>query len=193
MSGGYSIPPVETAWPSRPPVPDDGAVQCTHIDAAMAKASCAKLGYFQDPYTEQLIRNRTQCRSPLIHRGYWSRVAAVRKTVLNFLKLAPKGGVQIVNLGAGFDTLYFWLREDPSRWREDLVYFEVDFPEVLSKKVSAISKRQSLWPMLDVSSLEELTTRSSTGMRDIRTKHCRLVQADMRIAPELRSAMDDAG
>ena len=28
--------------------PDDGAVQCTHIDAAMAKASCAKLGYFQE-------------------------------------------------------------------------------------------------------------------------------------------------
>ena len=37
-----------------------------------------------------------------------------------------------VNLGAGFDTLYFWLREDAGRWRDDLFYFEVDFPEVLS-------------------------------------------------------------
>ena len=24
------------------------ALRCTHIDAAMAKASCGKLGYFQD-------------------------------------------------------------------------------------------------------------------------------------------------
>lgn len=43
-----------------------------------------------------------------------------------------------VNLGAGFDTLYFWLREDASRWRDDLIYFEVDFPEVLGHLVKII-------------------------------------------------------
>ena len=42
-----------------------------------------------------------------------------------------------VNLGAGFDTLYFWLR-DASRWRDDLIYFEVDFPEVLGHLVKII-------------------------------------------------------
>ncbi|CAK9068657.1 unnamed protein product [Durusdinium trenchii] len=186
MAGyGSSVPPVEAF--RRPP---EETVQCTHLDAAMAKASCAKLGYFHDPYTDQLIRSRSTHSSPLIHRGYWSRVEAIRSTVLRFLQRAPAGGVQVVNLGAGFDTLYFWLREDPQRWREDLVYFEVDFPEVLSKKISAISRRQNLWPMLDVTSMEELTTRSSTGLREIRTKHCRMVQADMRITSELQQAMD---
>ncbi|CAE7767057.1 LCMT1, partial [Symbiodinium pilosum] len=168
-------------------------MRCTHIDAAMAKASCAKLGYFQDNYTEQLIKQRSQCKSPLIHRGYWSRVEAIRKTVTQFLRRAPSGPVQIVNLGAGFDTIYFWLREDSTRWRDDLVYFEVDFPEVLSKKISAISKRQGLWPLLDVASLEDLTHRSSSGMKEIRTKHCRLIQADMRIVPEMNAAILDAG
>lgn len=187
-SGGYAFPAPEWRRP-----PDDGAVQCTHIDAALAKASCARLGYFQDPYTEQLIRVNRSSGSPLIHRGYWSRVEAIRQTVLRFVQEAPAGGVQVVNLGAGFDTLYFWLREDAGRWRDDLFYFEVDFPEVLSKKISAISRRQNLWPMLDVSTMEELTTRSSLGLREIRTKHCRMVQADMRISSELTAAMEGCG
>jgi len=160
----------------------------------MAKASCAKLGYFQDKYTELLIRNRPQSRSPLIHRGYWSRVEGIRRSVTHFLSRCPAGkGVQIVNLGAGFDTSYFWLREDEARWRDDLTYFELDFPEVLSKKVSALQKRQSLWPMLDVTTSEELVSTGSTGMRELRTKHYRLVQTDMRMVSEVSSAMSEAG
>lgn len=187
-------PPPED-W--RPPEPTDDAVQCTHVDAALAKLSCAQLGYFEDPYTEQLIRNnRPPSRSPLIHRGYYSRVAGIRRSVLSFLESCPRGGgVQIVNLGAGLDTTYFWLRQDPSRWREDLTYFEVDFPEVLSKKISALIKKPKLWPMVDAATQEELVASqlSASGTREIRTKHFRTVSTDMRIMPELTSSMTGAG
>lgn len=187
-------PPSEV-W--RPPVPSDDAVQCTHVDAALAKISCAQLGYFEDRWTEQLIRNvRPQSRSPLIHRGYYSRVAAIRNGVLRFLSQCPEGrGVQIVNLGVGFDTMYFWLRDNPAHWREDLVYFEVDFPEVLSKKLSAVLKKQSLWPLLDASSQEDIVAPElgACGTRELRTKHLRQVPADMRIVPELVNAMASAG
>lgn len=183
-------------WP-RPPVPNDDAVQATHVDAAMAKASCAKLGYFKDSYLELLIRNtRPPIRSPLIHRGYYSRVEAIRRSTLLFLERCPPGqGVQVVNFGAGFDTIYFWLREDPARWRGDLVYFEVDFPEVLSKKLSAVMKRQSLWPLLDIRSAEELASHDlgPSGTRELRTPHYRYVPTDMRIVQELDSAMARAG
>eukprot|EP00931_Biecheleriopsis_adriatica_P055676 TRINITY_DN32970_c0_g1_i1.p1 TRINITY_DN32970_c0_g1~~TRINITY_DN32970_c0_g1_i1.p1 ORF type:complete len:366 (+),score=71.05 TRINITY_DN32970_c0_g1_i1:47-1144(+) len=186
-------PPSED-WRNTTPGSDDGAVQCTHVDAAMAKASCAKLGYFQDNYIELLIRQRPQVRSPLIHRGYWSRVEAIRRVAIKFLQNCPAGGgAQIVNLGAGFDTMYFWLREDASRWRDDLVCFDVDFPEVLTKKVSAIVKNKSLWPMLDAESTEDLVTMGSTGMRTLRAKHYRIVQADMRMVPEVRTMMSEAG
>lgn len=181
----------------RPPVPTDDAVQCTHVDAALAKMSCAHLGYFEDRWTEQLIRNaRPTPRSPLIHRGYYSRVGAVRSTMLRFLQACPRGrGVQIVNLGVGFDTTYFWLREDPARWRDDLVYFEVDFPEVLSKKLASVLKRPSTWPPLDASSSQDLVSPdlSAAGTREMRTPHCRYVSADMRISSELRDAMTGAG
>mmetsp|Transcript_55136 Transcript_55136/g.118387 ORF Transcript_55136/g.118387 Transcript_55136/m.118387 type:complete len:414 (+) Transcript_55136:73-1314(+) len=197
--GGLGMPsgmmPPQENW--RPPEHSDGAVQVTHVDAALAKVSCAQLGYFEDRWTELLIRNtRPQPRSPMIHRGYYSRVAAIRSSVLRFLELCPPGGgVQIVNLGVGFDTTYFWLREDPVRWRDDIVYFEVDFPEVLSKKVSALLKRRSLWPLLGGDSQEELISSemSAAGTRVVRTQHCRHVPADMRIAPELADAMASAG
>mmetsp|Transcript_43129 Transcript_43129/g.99363 ORF Transcript_43129/g.99363 Transcript_43129/m.99363 type:complete len:366 (-) Transcript_43129:38-1135(-) len=186
-------PPVDT-W--RPPVASDEAVQVTHVDAALAKISCAQLGYFKDTWTETILRTtRPHQRSPLIHRGYYSRVVAMRNTVTSFLEKCPTGGVQIVNLGAGFDTLYFWLR-DSSHWRDDLVYFEVDFPEVLSKKRSAYGKRQALWPMLDIASQEAFSDASCGGARgtkDLRTAHCRFVSTDMRIQQELAAALEEAG
>jgi len=187
-------PPGE-GW--RPGAPTDDAVQVTHVDAALAKASCAQLGYFEDHWTEQLIRNtRPTPRSPLIHRGYYSRVMAIRNRVTSFLECCTRGrGVQIVNLGAGFDTLYFWLREDPERWRDDLVYFEVDFPEVLSKKLSAVLKRQSIWRLLDATCQEDLISAElgAAGTRELRTPHYRHVSADMRIGSELASAVSNAG
>jgi len=184
-----------TDW--RPTVPTDEAVQVTHVDAALAKVSCAKLGYFEDPWTEQLLRStRPHARSPLIHRGYYSRVAAIRSSVLRFLERCPPGrGAQIVNLGSGFDTMYFWLRDSPARWRDDLIVFEVDFPEVLSKKTSALVKRQSLWPMLDATSQEDIVAEklSAAGTREVRTKHLRYVPADMRMTSELQEATASAG
>lgn len=120
----------------------------------------------------------------------------MRRAVSRFLEQAPAGaGVQIVNLGAGVDSLYFWLRSSTSLWRDDLVYFEVDFPEVLSKKLAAIKKARSLWPMLDVLDAEELMSPDIclSGMRELRTKHCRHVCTDMRISLELEDAVKAAG
>lgn len=180
----------------RPSPPSDEAVQTTHVDAALAKISCAKLGYFEDNWTDKLIRNtRPHQRSPLIHRGYYSRVSAIRRSILRFLERCPPGGVQIVNLGVGVDSLYYWIRESSGKWREDLVYYEVDFPEVLSKKLSCILRNQSLWPLLDGATKEELVAPQpgACGTRELRTPHCRFVSCDMRVQPELESAMSAAG
>ena len=60
-------------------------------------SNCLELLIWQDPYTEQLIRSRPSSGSPLIHRGYWSRVEAIRQSVLRFVQEAPaKEGVQVV-------------------------------------------------------------------------------------------------
>eukprot|EP00928_Gymnodinium_smaydae_P087993 TRINITY_DN72153_c0_g1_i1.p1 TRINITY_DN72153_c0_g1~~TRINITY_DN72153_c0_g1_i1.p1 ORF type:complete len:429 (-),score=91.87 TRINITY_DN72153_c0_g1_i1:44-1234(-) len=187
--------PPQESW--RTSGPSDEAVQATHMDAALAKICCAKLSYFEDRYTEVLVRGtRPPPRSPLIHRGYYSRVTAMRSVVLRFLERCPVGqGVQIVNLGSGFDTTYFWLRDSPDRFREDLVYFEVDFAEVLTRKLSAIQKRENLLPLLDASSKEEIVgpKLSASATKELRSPHYRFVSADLRFGGELADGLKDAG
>lgn len=179
----------------RAPVQTDEAVQQTHLDAALAKVSCARLGYFRDEWTEHIVRSAgSSQRSPLIHRGYYSRVTAIRRVVANFLRACPQDqqGVQVVNLGTGFDTLYFWLQAECPR--KDFICFEVDFPEMLSKKTSAILKKKNLWPALGVEQADDMFRMdAATGTRVLHVAQNRYVPADMRVPHELEQQMAVAG
>eukprot|EP00392_Amoebophrya_sp_AT5.2_P000415 g416.t1 len=89
-------------------------------------------------------------RTPLIHRGYAIRYELVERAVLAFLKRCgdEKQEAQIVCLGAGFDTLFWRLRErllsttvprpTPSRGGGKLPrkmrFLEIDFDEVQWRK-----------------------------------------------------------
>lgn len=102
---------------------------------------------------------------PLINRGYYARVSAVRRAMDAFLStpLTPcddvveargisgvegadaderrgrrgsTGERQIVSLGAGSDTSYFRLR---SEGRAPARYVEVDFPEVMRRKAGVVN------------------------------------------------------
>ncbi|KAL4857786.1 Leucine carboxyl methyltransferase 1 [Chlorella vulgaris] len=64
---------------------DDG-VRDTNDDAQLSKLSCVRLGYFQDSFVHHFVRRPTR-RSPLINRGYYSRYAALRSLLLQFLAL----------------------------------------------------------------------------------------------------------
>jgi O-methyltransferase involved in polyketide biosynthesis len=115
----------------------DEAVQYTNNEAASFKTYAVSKGYWNDPYvkyfasTPMVSKNKfdeTEHRPPEMSRGYYARVDAVRSTVRKFIKSQQeKPERQIVNLGAGFDTLYFNLNDEnclPTR------YIEVDFSRV---------------------------------------------------------------
>lgn len=70
--------------------------------------SAVKLGYWEDPYVKSFVQEATR-RSPLINRGYYARVKAVRIAVDSFLARTKGQSPQIVSLGAGYDTLYWRL------------------------------------------------------------------------------------
>ena len=71
----------------------------------------------------------------------------------------PAFPLQIVDLGAGLDTLYFWLKTEmmlasnepptadgsPGRFGgrkpQDLTFFELDFPMVVNKKTKTVLKK----------------------------------------------------
>lgn len=84
------------------------SVSWTNDDAASAKLSAIQLNYWQDDHVGEFVSHghSTRRRTPEINRGYWARVVAVEHFVKKFLQIHGNQS-QIVNLGAGFDTL-FW-------------------------------------------------------------------------------------
>ncbi|GMH42170.1 hypothetical protein BSKO_10089 [Bryopsis sp. KO-2023] len=125
----------------------DSEVRGTNDDAQVSKLSCVELGYFKDDFLKYFVKKPSR-RAPLINRGYFSRHAALKELLDQFLALFAerKSPCQILSLGAGFDTTWFNLKANgraPSR------YFEVDFPEVTIQKASIISATPNLRNLVD--------------------------------------------
>lgn len=117
----------------------DEAVQSTNDDASMCKRFAVQQGYWKDPYIQLLVKSG-QRRAPEINRGYYARTQGMHTLLVQFLQLNKKA-CQVINLGAGFDSL-FWRLKD-----EDLLpdlYIEVDFRAVTSRKCQNVRIRPKL-------------------------------------------------
>lgn len=64
---------------------------------------------------------------PLQLTGYYARQASLRQLVTRFLACLHPGPVQVVSLGAGFDTLYWQLVQEGAPISR---YIELDMPQV---------------------------------------------------------------
>ena len=135
----------------------DRAVQVTNDEACASKLSCANAGYIVDEWARHFCRpgpmGRTKRYPPIINRGYYTRVVAMRNVIECFLRecTLPGDAVhgalsrvmrrQIVQIGAGFDTTYFRLRQKASA---PVRYVEVDYAEVVEKKAAIINSKPEL-------------------------------------------------
>lgn len=86
----------------------DEAVQATNEDATSCKLSAVQLGYWRDPYVQLMYRKSVR-RAPEIHLGYYARVQGFRYLIDKVFE-ACDTRVQIISLGAGFDTLFWRLQ-----------------------------------------------------------------------------------
>ncbi|XP_060524033.1 leucine carboxyl methyltransferase 1 [Cylas formicarius] len=119
----------------------DQPVIATNDDASECKRGAVQLGYWTDNYISYFVKH-TERRAPEINRGYFARIKSVDSFVQKFISRAGSTA-QIVNFGAGFDTLYWRLKD------EGVVianYTELDFPTVTSKKCYVIKRNK---PLLD--------------------------------------------
>ncbi|KAK6536380.1 carboxy methyl transferase for protein phosphatase 2A [Arthrobotrys megalospora] len=121
----------------------DRTVQQTDMDALVSRCSAIQTGYLTDPYAEMFLdisalRDR---RYPLINRGTYIRTTALDQVVERFLSRPSQGKKQIVSLGAGSDTRFFRLAADKSL---QLLYHEFDFPQVTTRKITAIQRHKEL-------------------------------------------------
>lgn len=163
------------------------AVQATNDDASASKLSCVKKGYMKDDYVHLFVK-RPLRRSPIINRGYFSRWAAFRKLLAQFLESSnepaqPKK--QILSLGAGFDTTYFQLLDEG---KAPFLYVELDFKEVTSKKAAVIENSSQLRDKI-------LGANSSISVEEgqVLSDHYKLLPVDLRDIPKLRDVVSFAG
>jgi tRNA wybutosine-synthesizing protein 4 len=112
-----------------------------------------------DPFLPLMEPQRAAAprRSPIINRGYYIRMKAVQHIITSFLQEARNGSlaptpaaqpIQIVSLGAGYDTLYFRLRQQGLLGPNDVV-FELDLPKVAQKKAAMIEAAPELMKLMD--------------------------------------------
>jgi len=147
----------------------DEVVQSTNDDATNAKRSAVALGYWQDPYLELICKNPER-KPPEMHLGYYARVAGIRYLIDKFFE-ACDTKVQIINLGAGFDTLFWRLKE---RGRPIKNFIEVDFSGVTARKTYYIKRNKQL--------LEQITDAEGEvkmSKTDLHGTNYHLVAADL--------------
>ncbi|CAD5234339.1 unnamed protein product [Bursaphelenchus xylophilus] len=157
-------------------VSDDYSVQKTNDDATESKFSAVKVGYWSDPYIHHFIVNPDNIhrRAPEILRGYWARHAAFELSLKRISELAGEN-LQIISLGAGFDTLYFRLKERGFPFRK---LVEVDFSSVTARKIRTISKSDQL-----ASAFQSRVSESHHS--DLHADDYSLLGADIRQSAEL--------
>jgi tRNA wybutosine-synthesizing protein 4 len=124
-------------------------------------------------------------RSPALHHGYAARHAAVGSALEDALRsllllrrrrrLAAR--VQVLSLGAGFDTAFFRLKAAGILDEHETDYFEVDMPNVMRDKTRRIEKSQLL---------AQLKGRADGD-------HLRLVSCDLCKTEALETLLSDAG
>ncbi|NXF40140.1 TYW4 protein, partial [Nyctibius bracteatus] len=161
-------------------------VQGTGGSSAVSKCSAAARGYIQDRFLRLLVGQRRRRRAPLVHRGYYIRARAVDHCVQDFLlKTHSHPRTQILSLGAGFDSLYFRLK-DMGLLHHTVVY-EVDFPNVAWQKATLIKRTEELSALVGDVGGEELGVITFSG------EDYKLLGVDLSELPELERALEQAG
>uniref|UniRef100_A0A914CK12 Leucine carboxyl methyltransferase 1 n=1 Tax=Acrobeloides nanus TaxID=290746 RepID=A0A914CK12_9BILA len=169
-------------------VSDDYSVQKTNDDATESKYAAIQLKYWEDPFIDHFIHGCNDMphrRDPEISRGYWARTAAVFSIVEQFVeKVGPSA--QIVSLGAGFDTLYWRLKQKGCNFGR---YIEVDFASVTAKKIRLLRNPHKT-PDLASFFSEKLAESHHT---DLHAGDYHIVASDLRQLKELETKLFTTG
>lgn len=121
----------------------DGQVQHTNDDSIVSKRSAVVHGYIDDTFLRHFVKSKSD-RSPLINRGYYLRMKVIESFLTESIKKVfdlyrKDTGVQVVSLGAGYDTMgmrYLLTHPDKTYFIKNVQFFDVDFPAVMQAKSS---------------------------------------------------------
>ncbi|KAG8949390.1 carboxy methyl transferase for protein phosphatase 2A [Tulasnella sp. 424] len=119
-------PPPPRAFPD-----GDAAIRSTDDDAAHARVSAVRKGYLKDPYIQYLVprSHLIPTRPPLINLGTFIRSEVIDRLVIKWLDLLGESSKAQIDLAVN---------------QRISKYVEIDFPEVVTKKLLSIRKHSTL-------------------------------------------------
>ncbi|KAB7496988.1 Leucine carboxyl methyltransferase 1 [Armadillidium nasatum] len=161
---------------------NDDAVIATNDDASTCKRCAVDLGYWSDPYIHYFVKS-TDRKAPEINRGYYARTIAIQSLVEKFIDITS-GKCQIVNIGAGFDTLY-WRLKDSGRVVKE--FYELDFPSVTSRKCLYIQRSK---PLLQGISHEDHDIKLNRN--NLHAYNYKLIGVDLRNLKEVEEKLKES-
>ncbi|CAG9580837.1 unnamed protein product [Danaus chrysippus] len=162
---------------------EDEAIIATNTDATECKRCAVELGYWKDEYISYFAKHVDR-KAPEINRGYYARVRAMEMFIHQFLERCGTK-CQIINLGCGFDTLY-WRLKDTTQAVSNFI--ELDFPSVTSKKCHIIKRNKQLLEKICKED-GEVVIRSG----DLHSDGYHLLGCDLRCLEEVRRKLQAAG
>ncbi|CAD8080398.1 unnamed protein product [Paramecium primaurelia] len=118
-------------------------VEDTNAEATAAKISAIKHKYFQDEFSEELVKGSSK-KDVLIHRGYWCRFNIFHRIVSTYISKQQK--CNIISLGSGYDTLPFIMWQ--TYQNNEFTYVEVDLPVVVDRKINKLKESNKLKTLL---------------------------------------------
>ena len=147
-------------------------------------------GYYEDAALPLLLEGiAIPSRDPMMLRGYYARNQIMRDMTKRFLDHQLASGSQkrqIVNLGAGFDSLFFHMQREG--WSNGQVnYYEVDFLPVFQHKVKAIACHPELLQQLG----PEATIDAEKGT--LHSPHYHVLPTDLRDIQHLQQQLIQSG
>ncbi|XP_066993126.2 tRNA wybutosine-synthesizing protein 4 [Anabrus simplex] len=158
-------------------------IQGTNDFSTISKCSMVQNGYFKDDYIFHFVPHQSR-RAPLINIGYYVRAKVIDFTLRTFLQMTQGRAVQIISCGAGFDSNYFRL-SGSGTLHSGVIYYEVDFPEVVKRKAESIQNSKSLMDVVGQIMEHPLVILMSRSYR--------LIAGDLRNLDSLESSLKYAG
>ncbi|RPB10942.1 leucine carboxyl methyltransferase [Morchella conica CCBAS932] len=147
------------------PEAKDRVVQQTDQDASQSRLSAVETGYLVDPFARAFVEGPVQKKLPLINRGTYVRTTAIDQLVTRFLT-STSSRKQIISLGAGSDTRYLRLLTTHRAAAASLLYHEIDFSAVTSRKIRALTRGAPSSPSSPSSLVSELLLSPPTALTD---------------------------
>ena len=161
---------------------NDESIQYTNNEATNFKYYAINKGYWKDEHVKYFCKvnntNEYEHKAPEMSRGYYARVHGIRNIVNKFL-LKTNFNCYLINIGCGFDTLYFNLKQNN---KLPLKYVEFDFSNVCRAKFRQIKVKNLLQ--------NEQNVEYAPNQAEIKSQVYNLQTCDLRNINELKDKLD---